>query len=119
MSILYELNKQACDIYVTRALAGPTAPPLIAMVEKFIDTMNLYPAGAPGEHILVFATFFAAAESVLPEHRQYFINALQTHHRRNGFRNIPLAIDHLQRLWTERGVKDWTQLLPELRTFIV
>lgn len=119
MSILYELNKQVCDIYVARALAGPDGSPLNDMVGKFIDTMELYPPDCPGEHILVFATFLAAAESALPAHQEYLINALQKHHRRNGFRNIPLAIDHLTRIWSESGERDWTQLLPELQTFIV
>lgn len=119
MSILYELNKQACDIYVARALSGPDGPPLVDMVERFIDTMESYPTDCPGEHILVFATFFAAAESVLPQHQEYFTNALSKHHQRNGFSNIPLAINHLKRIWSKCDGKDWTQLLPELRVFVV
>lgn len=119
MSILYELNKQACDIYVARALSGLNGPPLTGMVENFISTMDSYPTGCPGEHILVFATFLAAAESALSEHQEYFVNALQKHHQRNGFHNIPLAIDHLKRIWSKQDRKDWTQILPELQTFIV
>lgn len=119
MSILYELNEQACNIYVARASAGPDGPPLVEMVETFIATMESYPAGYPGEHILVFATFLAAAESTLPDHQEYFVNTLQKHHVRNGFKNIPVAIDHLRRIWLRQDGMDWTRSLPELQTFVV
>lgn len=119
MSILYELNRQSCDIYVARALAGPSAPPMIDMVQRFVDTMESYPSDCPGEHVLVFASFLVAAESALPEHQEYFIGVLLKHYQRNGFANIPLAMDHLRRIWANRDGKDWTQLLPELQIFIV
>lgn len=119
MSVIYELNKQACDIYVARVLAGPNGPPLTDMVEQFKTTMETFPAGSPGEHVLVFATFIAAAESVLLEHQEYFTDVLLRHHKRNGFANISLALDHLSRIWSGRIAQDWTESLPGLQVFVV
>lgn len=119
LSAVYELNKQACDIYVARVLAGPNGPPMTAMVDEFVTTLQGFPSDGPGEHTLVFATFLAAAEAALPEHRAYLNQALLKHYQRNGFMNILLALKSLEEIWSGCRDRDWTQYLPELRVFIV
>ncbi|ETI21003.1 hypothetical protein G647_07346 [Cladophialophora carrionii CBS 160.54] len=120
MSLIYDLNQQACDIYVTRASMGVNGLPSSEPVAKFIRTLELLPPSSPGEHILVFAIFIVASESVLPEHQQYFTNVLLRHHQRNGFANILTALEHLKRSWSERStIQDWTERLPQMQVFIV
>ena len=119
MSLISDLNKQACEIYVTRVLAGPMGPPLTDLVDKYMRTMERLPLGSLGEHTLVFATFIAASESVLPEHQQFFTDALLEHHRRNGFANILRALEHLRRIWAGCTTRNWTELLSELSIFVV
>ncbi|OCT44675.1 hypothetical protein CLCR_05755 [Cladophialophora carrionii] len=120
MSLIYDLNQQACDIYVTRASMGLNGLPSPEPVAKFIRTLELLPPSSPGEHILVFAIFIVASESVLPEHQQYFTNVLLRHHQRNGFANILTALEYLKRSWSERStIHDWTERLPQMQVFIV
>ena len=119
LSLIYDLNEQACNIYTTRVLAGPNGAPLTELVQTFKNTLETFPSGAPGEHVLVWATFIAASASVLPEHQQYFTEVLLRHHRRNGFANIPTALEQLRRIWARRKQQDWTKVLPKLEVFIV
>lgn len=119
ISMLFDLNNQACRIYTTRAMAGPRTPPLTTMVEHFKDTLEMIPVGSPVAHTLVWPTLVAACESGTPEHRRFFIDTLLKHHQRNGFANIPRALHHLRRIWSQSRVESWTMLLPEPRVFVV
>ncbi|KIW63958.1 hypothetical protein PV04_08919 [Phialophora macrospora] len=120
MSLIYDLNRQACDIYVTRASMGPSGLSSSEPVAKFIRTLEMLPPSSPGEHILVFATFIVALESVLPEHQEYFTNVLLRHHQRNGFTNILTALEYLRRIRSgDCTMQDWTEYLPRLQVFIV
>lgn len=118
MSLLYDLEEQACRIYVTRVLIGPDGPALTQLVDRFKNTMESLPANSPGEHTLVWATFMAASESSTPEHQQYFKEVLKRHHQRNGFANILTALRHLQGIWAARTAQDWTEVLPNLKIFL-
>jgi Fungal specific transcription factor domain len=119
MSRIYDLNEQACHIYMARVLAGTHGSALTGLVDKFKDTMDTLAPGSPGEHTLVWPTFIAATESTTPEQQQYFADVLIRHHQRSGFANILAALQHLRRIWSGRMTQDWTKLLPKLQVFIV
>lgn len=130
--MIHRLNQLSCDIYVARVSTGPSGPPLTHLLEEFNLVLGHLEPGHAGEHTLVWATFLAAAESVMPAHRECLGNALLRHHQRNGFSNILLALEHLRKIWDERDradrnggdvfgqpQRDWTSVLPELHLFIV
>jgi len=119
LSTLFNLNRQACKIYTTRAMAGPEAPTATALVENFKATLETFPSNSPVEHTTVWPTFVAACESATAEHQQFFTNILLKHHERNGFANTLRALQHLRRIWSRRAEESWTMLLPEPRVFIV
>ncbi|EXJ55454.1 hypothetical protein A1O7_08381 [Cladophialophora yegresii CBS 114405] len=120
MSLIYDLNQQACDIYVTRASTGLNGLPSSEPVAKFIRTLEMLPPSSPGEHILVFAIFIVASESALREHQQYFTNVLLRHYQRNGFANILTALQYLKRSWNKQGtMQDWTERLPQMQVLVV
>ena len=119
MSIIYELNNQACDIYVDRANNTLEKETSIRKLTKFVRTLQKLPPGSTGEHVLVWSVFLAAAESILPSHQQYLQNFLVRHFRRNGFNNILTAVQFLQNVWTGQIIDNWTDHLPKTRVFVV
>lgn len=119
MSLVYDLHEQACNIYVQRVRAGPDGAALTAEVDNFRQTLDKFPPGSAAENILVWPIFLAALESTTPEARQYFINHLLAHHKRNGFANILTALGHLNQAWAQQKQISWTELLPNMQAFIV
>ena len=119
MSYIYDLNEQACHIYMARVRAGPDGPVLSALVEKFTDIMEMLAPGSPGEHTLVWPLVIAASECTTPEQQQYFAGVLNRLHQRSGFANISAALQHLKRIWSGQTTQDWTNVLPQLQVFIV
>ena len=89
------------------------------MVDHYKRTLESLPEEFIGQHTLVFSTFMVAAEATLPEHQKFFEANLLKHHRRNGFGNIARALEYLKAKWAMGTVQDWTEILPDLRTFIV
>ncbi|KAJ9604731.1 hypothetical protein H2200_010845 [Cladophialophora chaetospira] len=119
LSLIYELNQQACDIYVRRASIGPDPTASIEAVNRFIQTLEMLPHGSPGEHILVFSIFLVALESTLPEHREHLANTLLRHRGRNGFANITAALEYVRARWSGNTTQDWTESLAMTKVFIV
>ena len=119
MDLVYDLQEQACNIYVSRVEAGPDTPPMTDLVEQFKKTINALPPGSPAEHTLVFPTFIAALESSVPEQQAFFLDLLQRHYQRNGFANIRSTVNYLEWFWARRSHHDWTELLPDFEVFIV
>lgn len=119
MSIIYDLNNQACDIYVGRANNTLDRDTSIESVTKFVRTLQRLPPGSTGEHVLVWSVFLAAAESILPSHQQYLQNFLLRHYKRNGFTNILTAVQFLHNVWSGQIRDNWTEYLPKTRVFVV
>ena len=68
----------------------------------------------------MWPTFIAALESMDPDDRKFLVERLQRHYARNGFKNILIALEYLERRWADDGVEmDWTRSLPELGAFVV
>ncbi|KAE8150991.1 hypothetical protein BDV25DRAFT_129162 [Aspergillus avenaceus] len=112
------LRQQAYDIYLQRALAGPSAVIQPDLVERYKSTLDLFAHDSPGTHSLIWPTFIAASESRLAEHRLHFKQFLEVQYRSNGFSNILEALKLLERIWACQDT-NWTALLPEPRVFIM
>ncbi|RDW90742.1 Zn(II)2Cys6 transcription factor [Aspergillus mulundensis] len=114
--------EQAYTIYLHRALGNQSHPSSsIERVEQFRQTVEAYPIGCPGEHVLVWATFIVAAESTYTtvEHRAFFARRMQYLHQINGFGNIPKAIRLLERIWKDPAGMRWTSVIAEAQIFIM
>ncbi|OGM48772.1 hypothetical protein ABOM_003008 [Aspergillus bombycis] len=119
MSVVYELNRKACDIYLARAQAGSTAPAFTDMVEDFKNTLDSFPPNTPGEHTLVWPCFLVALESSTTAHRVFFIDTLLRHQRIRGFANLDRAIEYVKRVWASQSDVNWVQHLTKLSAFVV
>lgn len=119
--ILADLRQQAFDIYLKRVLGpGDTKKESsTANIEKFIKTLESFPQGSPGEHVLIWSCFIAASESREPAHKLFFQHFLSKQYSRNGFANILIALDLLQKIWARSSNADWPALLPEPQVFIM
>jgi len=122
LSRVMRLTQQACTLYMERLAAGPAHPPLFRRVESIRVDLQALPPNTPVNHVLVWTTFLAAAESSTVEQQEFFRDLLLKHHKRSGFGNILCTIDFLSHLWTKRNLQnwvDWIDLLPKLPFFIV
>jgi len=118
-SLIYNLNEQACSIYVMRALADPGTAPYTELVDRFIQTLKMLPPDSPGMYLVPFTIFLAAAESSEASQHQFFEAALLEHSRRTGFANLPLALNFLKRIWSGSRLPAWTEALTKLPVFVV
>lgn len=126
MAPITSLIHQAQEIYLHQAAQGSSAPwdlsrtNSIARVQNFKETLDAFPREAPGEQVLIWATFVAASDCLLDEHKRFFLNALQGHYKRSGFANILRGVDHQERVWATRGYgQKWTSLLPQRKVFVM
>ena len=127
VSIITDLVHQAHDIYINQArdmLSAGARPVLaipdaVARINRFKHTMELFPEGSPGEQVLIWASFLAASDCALDEHKTFFTELFQRYHQRSGFKNILGALRLLQKIWN-RPVEDrWTTFLPQERLFVM
>lgn len=118
--ILADLRRQAFAIYLDRVASHETGSPADPRsIDGFISTLEMLPPASPGEHVLVWPCFIAAAESRLPEHRAYFERLLSRQHARNGFANISKALDLLQTIWRCKSQVSWPSMIPVPQVFIM
>jgi hypothetical protein len=119
MSTIYDLNKQACTLYVARALCGPAGPPLTAMVDKYRLTLRSLPTGSLAEYAVAWGTFIVAAEATSTEDQEYFLDVLFKHYQHTGFASYLKAVGCLQSIWSQDTFKNWPALLAQIRVFIM
>lgn len=117
--LINDLHEQACNIYITRALAPLESRPRMDLVNDFINTLDSIPSSSPGAHVLPWTIFMAAAECSEPVQQRYFERFLLEFHKRNGFANIVMAIGCLREIWSRPRSKSWTNILPGLAVFII
>lgn len=89
------------------------------MLSRFRTLLESLPEGVEGGHVLVWPVFIAACASYVPEHRRYFVRFLERQFLRNGFGNIPKALQSLSRIWARNEVENWVMLLPEQVVFVM
>lgn len=80
MTLAYSLIGQACGIYMERAATGSNGPPLTERLEQLKADMITFTTGSPVEHVTIWPTFMAAAESSTQEHYEYFVGILTKHY---------------------------------------
>ncbi|KAH8714390.1 hypothetical protein BGZ61DRAFT_417610 [Ilyonectria robusta] len=129
VSHITTLIGQAHEIYLRQAIwdpsYGPPIPPdsfsdSINRVERFKETLETFPPGSPGEQVLIWASFMAASDCVLEEHKSFFEHLLLRYYMRSGFVNVLRGLQHLRVIWTRRSLGDrWTSLLPQARIFLM
>lgn len=119
----------ACDIYVRRATSedaasGKYSPPQCdalqtANIQAMIERLSRIPPQSPGAHALVWPCFVAGAETTDPDQRAFFVGYMNGIYARTKFRNIPAAVDSLERLWANKRGQRWTQYLHEFSNVLV
>lgn len=130
--LITSLMQQAYHIYLQQALReegssviATPASDSTHLVQRFKETLEAFPDGWPGEQVLIWATFIAASDCVLDEHKAFFEGVFLRYFVRSGFGNILSGLEHLRRIWahqrscSERGRGRWTLLLPRTRVFVM
>ena len=74
---------------------------------------------ARGAHALVWVCFIAGAETSDQQQREFFVARMNETYERTRFRNIPAAVESLQRIWMRKSGQKWTSCLPELTQVLV
>lgn len=118
MSIIYEVNQQACSIYLLRLSIGPKDSALTDQVNQCMSTLKQLPKDSPGEYSLIWPVFLVALESSTDEQRSFFTDFLLRQHRRSSFTYIAKAIKYLNLRWDQHDY-DWTHSLTDLEVFVV
>ncbi|KIW05688.1 uncharacterized protein PV09_03550 [Verruconis gallopava] len=111
ISDLQNMIRQACRIYVHRALANPPAESMAHLVEQFKRTAERIERKELGQHVLTWSYFVVAAESSNAEHRRYFVERINDLHRFTGFHNTIRGLRQLEGIWNMQSSTRWTALL--------
>lgn len=119
VAYIANLNEQAYRIYLHSVLHLPLEVSSFELVDRFKRTLEAFPSKSPGEHVLIWATFMAAAASSTPEHRDFFRTALKQHHERNGFGNVAQALIILEDIWKRDLAERWTAEFTKKPIFIM
>ncbi|WKT39982.1 Fungal transcription factor [Fusarium oxysporum f. sp. vasinfectum] len=101
----------ACSIYRRRAESSLSDDESIHLVEQLrLKVLNL-DSSTKGAHALVWTYFIAAAESILPEHREFFAGRLADLYSVTNFGSIPVAVKALGTIWSMQGTRRWTEIV--------
>ncbi|KAM0512519.1 hypothetical protein ACHAPE_008842 [Trichoderma viride] len=119
VSVMKEAIRQACALYRNRALHLITDEESIQSVERLRETVLDLDPSVDGSHALVWTYFVAAAESILPEHREFFSHRLQSLYSCTQFGTIPIAVQTLEHIWANQGSQRWTQVVTRHRPILI
>ncbi|KAL7942750.1 hypothetical protein V8C42DRAFT_151063 [Trichoderma barbatum] len=119
VSVMKEAIRQACDLYRNRALHLISEEESIQSVERLRETVLDLDPSVDGCHALVWTYFVAAAESILPEHRAFFSNRLQSLYSCTEFGTIPIAVQSLEHIWAHQGSQRWTEVVTRQRPILI
>lgn len=101
----------ACSIYRRRAESALTDSESIHLLEQLRQKVLNIEASTKGSHALVWTYFIAAAESILPEHREFFSGRLADLYSVTNFGSIPVAVRALTTIWGMQGTRRWTEIV--------
>lgn len=120
-----DICQQAHDIYLRQVFNDSTYDQTqtlqsITRLQRFKDALEAFPTGSPGKQVLIWATFIAASDCILEEHKIFFENALLENYNRSKFVNLLKGIAQLRYIWARRseGVR-WTHLLPQAQLLLM
>ncbi|KZL72719.1 acriflavine sensitivity control protein Acr-2 [Colletotrichum tofieldiae] len=122
--LIADIRQHAFNMYLRRVLPDDSelkpAASSDELIKSFRKSLESFPEGTLGEHILIWPTFIAALECRTQEQRLFFECFLLRQYHRNRFMNIPKALEFLRGVWLQDGVQvNWPALIPELRVFIM
>lgn len=107
---------EACGIYLGRATTDHEQEMAIERLARLLLQID---SDARGAHALVWVCFIAGAETNDQRHRDFFVTRMNETYQRTRFRNIPAAVQSLQRIWKRKSGRKWTSCLPELTRVLV
>lgn len=116
--VMKDAIRQACELYRNRAQHTTSRELSIESVERLRQTVCDLEPGVDGCHALVWAYFVAAAESILPEHRDFFSNRLRGLFEYTRFGTIPLALETLEYIWATQS-SSWTDIVTHQRPLLI
>lgn len=130
VEIIPDLVRQACEIYLSHVrldALGLDSPDTIAMyvsesidrVQRFKETLEAFPPGAPGEQVLIWACFITASSCLLEEHKAFFERFFMRQYGRSGFRNLEMGLNSLRKIWARSLTERWTTLIPQMMLFVM
>ncbi|KAL7932846.1 hypothetical protein V8C35DRAFT_64824 [Trichoderma chlorosporum] len=119
VAVMKEAIRQACDLYRNRALRLISREDSIQSVERLRETVLDLDPSVDGCHALVWTYFVAAAESILPEHRSFFSNRLQSLYSCTEFGTIPIAVQSLEHIWANQDSQRWTEVVTRQRPILI
>lgn len=122
-----DLVDQARDIYLNQVFSelesssslGTSDIGSIRRVQRFKQTLQALPPDSPAHKVLVWATFVAASDCQLEEHKAFFEGVLMRHFARSGFGNVLKGLESLQRIWARDPRERWTSMLPEGKVLVM
>ncbi|VUC30717.1 unnamed protein product [Clonostachys rosea] len=124
-----DIVQQACDIYLGHVIPcgehalDPTTPigklESINRLSRFKQTLEIFPHDSPGEQVLIWATFMAASDCLLEEHKVFFEDFFRRHYMRSKFKNLEFGLDALRKIWARPLTERWTALLPQSKLFLM
>lgn len=107
---------EACSIYLGRATTDHEQD---LAIKRLIQLLSQIDSDAPTAHALVWVCFIAGAETNDQQQRDFFVARMNETYQRTRFRNIPAAVQSLQRIWMRKSGRKWTSCLPELTHVLV
>lgn len=134
VSYITELVHQAHDIYLYQASFSHPQIALSGMsmvetpndtsgsifrVQRFKELLEWFPPDSPGEQVLIWASFIAASDCVLDEHKAFFEDLFQRYYQRSGFLNVLRGLQLLRKIWARNTQERWTALVPQAKLFIM
>ncbi|KAJ3491157.1 hypothetical protein NLG97_g5649 [Lecanicillium saksenae] len=119
INLMVEAMRQACAIFEGRASKTATPESSIASVERMRQTVIDMDMETDGSHALVWPFFIAAAESTLPEHREFFAGRLKLLFSNTRFGSIPVALDTLEYIWSKSDTTSWTDIVTSERQVLI
>ncbi|KAF5003109.1 hypothetical protein FDECE_10325 [Fusarium decemcellulare] len=129
-AFITDLVQQAINMYLEQVVRNsslspsntPTALEIadsITRVEHFKETLEAFPPGAPGEQVIIWASFVAAASCLLDEHMQFFEEVFMRHYLRSGFANLITGLEVLRKIWARKPDERWTLLLAGIKILVM
>ncbi|KAJ3543807.1 hypothetical protein NM208_g3384 [Fusarium decemcellulare] len=129
-AFITDLVQQAINMYLEQVVRNsalsasnmPTALEIadsITRVEHFKETLEAFPPGAPGEQVIIWASFVAAASCLLDEHMQFFEDVFMRHYLRSGFANLITGLEVLRKIWARKPDERWTLLLAGIKILVM
>ncbi len=103
--------RDACEIYRRRAECTLGEQESVSLLRSLRQKVMYLSHEVEGSHALVWTYFVAAAESTLPEDRDFFTQRLTALYGRTRFRSITVGLEALRKLRLKNEQWRWPEVL--------